>query len=242
VRFFETSVIFVRATMDSITSTGQALKLVAVTTTLIVCMPARAVSLSETVTDSHLSGERGLEAHVAEPDGTTHAIYGITSAEFSDDPCLVTVRKVHISNRASKADFPRDWCGSKRATSSLLSVQYADGNKNFTSDRVFVTGVQVCMNSSGDKVKGFRLRGREITPQGSLQTISVAATSGPLDVNTAREPQDFRTNCQNNDKGWRSWAECPSGALATAAILHFDGGAMPRSLVGIQLKCRQLLP
>jgi hypothetical protein len=142
--------IIVRTAMDSITPTGQALKLVAVITALAVFMPAQAASPSETVTVSGLSGERGLEAHVAEPDGTTHAIYGITSAEISDDPCLVTVRKVHISNRASKADFPRDWCGSKRAGSSLLSVQGADGDAHFTSDRVFVTGVRDCMNSLGD--------------------------------------------------------------------------------------------
>lgn len=46
-------------------------------------------------------------------------------------------------------------------------------------------------------------------------------------------PSDERPNCD----GWKKWAECPAGQIATAITAHFSARSNPCSLTGIALQC-----
>jgi hypothetical protein len=98
-------------------------------------------------------------------------------------------------------------------------------NTGGAANRVFVTGIQVCMNKGDDRIKGVHLRGQRITDVGTL-------------VNFGPDAQDFRTNCHQDH--WKRWANCPAGQIATAAIVHFEAGNTPRSWTGIELRCRSV--
>jgi hypothetical protein len=100
------------------------------------------------------------------------------------------------------------------------------------------------MNNDQSKVKGLNIRGKKLTDAGDLVelediTCMVKAGNSEQRVSCPNSPSDDRTNCDNNG-GWKKWAECPSGFLATAAVVHFDAGKEPRSLTGIALKCRKI--
>ena len=209
-------------------------------------------TLTGTVTETAISGFRGSAFTVGDADTATHAVYGISSKERSDNPCLVTIKKEHVNDTSKQTSPKKDLCGSNGATSSELYVDY--GNSDATGARTFVSGVQVCMNNDKSRVKGFRLRGKEVSNTGSLVELRSGGEAGGcsevfkqgdqeyrLCGGIITEPKDVRTNCDEND-GWMKWAECPDGKVATAAVLHFDAGNEPRSLTGIALKCRSVSP
>jgi hypothetical protein len=210
------------------------------------------VFLNGEITETAPSGFRGTPYTVGEPDSITHALYGISSKERSDNPCLVTVSSEDLNVASRDSTSKKDLCGSKGATSSELSVQFSDANAN--GEHVFITGVQVCMNNDKTRVKGLRIRGNQITSGGASSLDSGGDCSevfdpkkgptpqqGPFEYRLCggkiTEPKAERTNCDSKD-GWMKWAQCPAGSLATAATLHFEAGDTPRSLVGIALKCR----
>lgn len=206
--------------------------------------PPIEVMLTGDVTETGISGRGGQGFVTADGDSTTHAMYGISSQERSDDPCLVTIKKEHVNDASNDTTQKQALCGGNGATSSEIHVEYGDASAHGT--RAYVTGIRVCMNNDRSRVKGFRLRGKKIDANGAL----VSLTGGPAGSGQAggseygthviTEPSTARTNCDEKD-GWMAWAECTAGKVATAARLHFDAGSAPRSLVGIALQCRSVV-
>ena len=137
----------------------------------------------------------------------------------------------------------KDLCGGP-AKSRKLSVEYSDMGLN--EQRVFVSGVRVCMNKKGTRVKGMQLRGKKITDDGKVAELTPdlivkAAKYSPIiySISDPTQPEDTRTNC--NEDEWQKWVECPrSNQIATGAVVHFEAGDNPRSLTGIALQCRHV--
>lgn len=211
------------------------------------------VSLITPTTQSKtISGFRGTTFVTGGADSTTHALYGISSRERSDNPCLVTTLKENINGSSDDTTPAKNLCGPNSATSSTIKADFSDSSL-VGGKRVFVTGVQVCMNNKKTRVKGFKLRGKKINDTGKLVELSSECSEvfdpkkgpevqqGSLENRLCgiTEPEATRTNCDESN-GWMKWAECADNELATAAVLHFEAGNKPQSLTGIALKCRRI--
>jgi hypothetical protein len=96
------------------------------------------------------------------------------------------------------------------------------------------------MNNDGTRIKGLQIRGRKIDADGDVSDLPPlypdSSTSSGLDALVdLNAPRDWRPNCDHNG-GWRRWAECPQGQIATAIVAHYGAGDTPRSVTGIALK------
>lgn len=201
-----------------------------------------AVSLTGTPAPTAVSGVQGSPFTVGNANSSTNAVWGLTSNERSDEPCLTTVSTEDVMDSGKDGSAKKDLCG-KKATSSDLSVSYPDYGAN--GARAFVTGIRVCMNNDRTRVKGFGLRGKKIDDGGNLVDLTQDPSSptpgggGEHSYSTVTEPTDKRTNCDDK-AGWMRWVECPAGQVATAVVAHYEGGDTPRSLTGVALQCRSV--
>ncbi len=185
-----------------------------------------------------LSGFAGETFTVGVPDGQKddYAIYGFTSEERRDNPCYVTILTENVNDSVKKLDAKKNLCGGKEK-SREMKVNFSDSDHG---KRVFVSGVQVCMNNKDTRVKGLKVRGKAIDSSGNsvaLQSSSSGISTGGIRKIVSSEPSDKRPNCNKN---WKKWAQCDGDSIATSAILHFDAGKTPRALTGIQLNCRRV--
>jgi hypothetical protein len=200
-----------------------------------------AVSLVSPTTETTLSGALGTPFTVGDAGSSTHAVFGLSNWEQSDEPCKVSVSTESLMNSAQDSTGSKSLCGG-HTPGDLIKVSFEDAGPG--GSRAFVTGVRVCMNNQKDKVKGIAIRGMKITDAGELaelDPVTVTSKAGGSEVRTLQPnvPTSIRPNCDEKD-GWKQWADCPAGSLATAAVLHYGAGKEPRSLTGIALKCRAL--
>lgn len=195
-------------------------------TTTIQTVQAQSVATVELTgepSSTGISGFPGSKFTLGDSGSSSRALVGVLSRERSDKPCEVSVGWEDVNRSSTNDASTKDLCGKNGATSSTMGGTYA--NTGGTANRVFVSGVQVCMNKDDDRVKGIHLRGKRITDTGTL------ADFGP-------DQQDSRSNCHQDH--WKRWVNCPEGHIATAAIIHFDAGNTPRSWTGIGLQCRAI--
>ncbi|MGB5469151.1 MAG: LamG-like jellyroll fold domain-containing protein, partial [Woeseiaceae bacterium] len=92
-----------------------------------------------------------------------------------------------------------------------------------------VTGIQVCHEDSGNRVKAIRAWGKELQPDGTLGASERAKTFTEI------------AGCAD----WKQRRDCPTNTVATGARFHFDDGTVERPvdyLKGIQLICTRLEP
>jgi hypothetical protein len=200
-----------------------------------------AVSLEGPTTDTDISGAKGTPFTLGDAGSSTQAIYGFKNWEQSDEPCKTSVQLEDVQHSSQDATSAKDLCGGHKPGDEI-SVSFEDAGP--AGSRAFVTAVKVCMNSSLKKVKGLSIKGMKITDDGGLaelDPITVMVTTGGQEVRSSQPnvPTAKRPNCDDKD-GWRKWAQCPAGSLATAAVAHYAAGKEPRSLTGIVLKCRTL--
>ncbi len=205
------------------------------------------VMLTGEVETTKISGYRGTPFDMAGT-STTRAINGFITRERRDQECSVMIRTENINDSTDDGKgLLYDLCGGV-GKSRNLSVHYQD--LALSEKRVFVSGVRLCLNKKGNRMKGIQIRGKKVTDDG--KTIPLTSESGSIDFlrggggfgqNTPpnivdpTSPMDTRVNCHQDE--WKRWAECPhSNQIATGAILHFEAGKKPRALTGIELKCR----
>ena len=181
------------------------------------------IELTGEPSSTGISGFPGSKFTLGDTGSGSRALVGVLSRERSDKPCEVSVGWEDVNQSSTNDAITKNLCGKNGATSSTMGGTYA--NTGGTANRVFVNGVQVCMNKGDDRVKGIHLRGKRITDTGTLTDF------GP-------DQQDSRSNCHQDH--WKRWVNCPEGQIATAAIIHFDAGNTPRSWTGIGLQCRAI--
>lgn len=179
------------------------------------------VELTGTPSSTEVSGYKGSTFTLGDADSDERALVGVLSRERSDKPCEVSVGWEDVNKSSINDAITKDLCGGNGATSGTMGGTYA--NTGGTANRVFLTGLQVCMNKDDDRIKGIHLAGYRITETGTLVKFSPDA-------------QDSRTNCHQDH--WKRWVNCPAGQIATAAVIHFAAGGTPRSWTGIELRCR----
>jgi hypothetical protein len=187
--------------------------------------PPATLGLTGQPSATGISGFAGSKFTRGSANSTDMAVYAILSRERSNKPCYVAVGAENVNNAAlDSTPTPEiDLCGPKGPTSSTLHADYLDTNAGGSNDKVFVSGVRVCMDRGDDRVKGIHVHGKRLTTSGTL-------------VDFSPDAQDSRTNCHQDH--WQRWADCPTDQIATAVDLHFGGGNTPRSLIGIGLQCR----
>ncbi len=203
--------------------------------------------LHGTPEDSKVSGYSGTRRKL-DVDDNEHAMYGISSQERRDNPCTVWIGTESINDSAKNTGEIENLCGGT-PNSRAIKAEYRDTLEH--GPRVFVTGIRVCTNKKGTRVKGFQLRGVQVyeepddNPPSPAPVVSIL-TAGRININTearskyvndSTNPADFRNNC----KEWHKWADCPySGQVAIGLTAHFEAGKEPRSLTGVALQCRYI--
>ncbi|HEX3127069.1 MAG TPA: hypothetical protein VH394_07045 [Thermoanaerobaculia bacterium] len=198
---------------------GAASILCAIGLTAPIFAQTAAVELTGDPFSTGLSGFPGSKFTLGDPDSSSRALVAVLSRERSDEPCFVSVGWEDVNQSSTNDAITKDLCGGNGPSSGTMGGTYGP------ADRVFITGVQVCMNKDDDRIKGIHLHGKRITDEGTL-------------VDFGPDEQDSRTNCHQDH--WKRWVNCPAGQVATAAIIHFEAGNTPRSWTGIGLQCRGL--
>jgi hypothetical protein len=151
-----------------------------------------------------LAGPKGLKA--------------ISWNERRDNPCWFEVVGRNLDNVGIDQEVEHDACGKAPRDGSEMLVGYLQ-----TESMVFVSGLRVCMDGGGERVKGIQLRGRVLGLQGALTPAE-------------GEPRQERTNC----KDWRRWVECPAGSIASGLVAELEAGDEPRSASGLRLLCSKV--
>ncbi|MFK7862184.1 MAG: hypothetical protein AB8B64_25480 [Granulosicoccus sp.] len=206
------------------------------------------VTISGVIETTRVSGFQGSDTTLrASKSG--HAMYGISSWERSDQPCYLKLRTEDVNDADDKGSHIKDRCGAA-PTSKELRAQYSDVGLN--EQRIFVSGIRVCLNEKGTRVKGIQLRGKKISDIGkivplpvdvdiskNLEPLGYRLSPSVVTNDDSNEPYSYRLNCQNDN--WKRWAECshPIG-IATGVVAHFEAGRKPRALTGIALNCQQV--
>lgn len=201
------------------------------------------VSFEGEVETTDLSGFRGTPFTLGDAGSSTQAVFSITNLEASDEPCKTTIGTEDMNNSSNDRSFSKVLCGS-RSPGDQIKLSFEDTGP--AGSRAFITGIRVCMNNDQSKVKGLDIRGMKITDAGALVVPGRVfpcgeATSPNYSETIFCEQPRFvtRPNADQNG-GWKQWAACSPGSLATAVVVHYAGGSEPRSLTGIELKCRKL--
>ena len=208
-------------------------------------------------TTSYSGKDKSQKSSFTKPASDNDAIFSVVMGERSDDPCYLKIR-FHDVASGTESSKTYDKCSGKEKSLRTITLP----------DEVFVTGVRVCLNSGGDKVKGIQLIGNygacllggdyvyvKPAPCGSVVNVSghdyrLCSTNQPsfvaLDCGNPIKPHFERTNCQGSNKGpdsdWEKTVNCPSGKVATGMKLNTrEGGGKRRMFNGIALVCHDFV-
>jgi hypothetical protein len=191
-------------------------------------------------------------------DAITGIVAGESRATAGNDPCYLRVNFSDVTTGAPSS-MTYDRCDGAHGDEVELTLP--EGS--------FVTGVRICLNSDGDKVKGIQLitadagcmLGAEAIyyePAECSQVIKISGhdyrlcgTDTPKviakscsEVGTGSRYFE-RTNCNGSDRGpdqdWETAVNCPPGRVATGMRLNTrEGGGDRRMVNGIALDCYEL--
>ena len=177
-----------------------------------------------------LSGLTGREADIVKRvDFEDRAIDSLQWGEQLDKPCELRVidrdaeRRSMLAtiNQCSEKGFE---CEDEPCLKDSIGRPYDQVVR--LSPNEAVTAAQVCLNSSGARVKGIEIRGGRILDDGSVDPV------GSSD-------RDRLPNCS----AWQTLVFCPARHVATGVLAHFRKGRPPSpnvdALTGLQLVCRE---
>lgn len=190
----------------------------AVTVALSLAASAFAVTkyvLAKHVFETQISGRSGDTGVI--PSQDDHQIlFGVDLWEQGDRPCKFRARTRHVNTNATDS-FVADTHRCLPSSRSKKSIQFSKTNE-------FVRGIQVCLNSKGNKVKGIKIYGARLdVGAGTLTNIS---TPKKLE----------RANC----KDWKNAVYCPNGMLAHQVRAYWWNFWGTGDLRGLSLRCRKL--
>ena len=184
------------------------------------------------------SGGEGSDRILRRNVSENRALTGLVLAERSDDPCHLTTRFRRISNNQFFAGTGGMFdCGGSDGTGTNRSREQIDLPANF-----FATGVRVCLNNGGDKIKGVEL--------GGIRRDCIGMGVPELQANPSCRTHVFfeRRNCVGSDSGlpdqdWVAAATCPLQHYAIGVQLSTRAsGGNRRMIDGIGLKCARVIP
>jgi hypothetical protein len=81
---------------------------------------------------------------------------------FSNVPCWVQVAYKSVNDDKVTGKDTKSLCGSKNLPSEAMGADFAP--TIFTGPRAFVSGISICLNGDGDRIKGTRsVAGKSMT-------------------------------------------------------------------------------
>lgn len=176
-----------------------------------------------------LSGEQG-KAATLEPFSEDLAVERISWQRVGILPCLMHVYKRSPNNPDRIAIDKSEQCeGAKGDTSPVKSV--GELNAAFSPTMRVITALRGCYPAKG---KGKRLAALEVEivelrPDGSMS----APQTG----------QEERFGSGFDDCGQLAqWSRCPPGQVGNGVRTHFNKALGSQFLVGLELRCRALVP
>lgn len=102
----------------------------------------------------------------------------------------------------------------------------ADGRRSVTFQSSVISSIEVCQRNSNQRLKGIRVVGDRVNPDGSVVYVPGAAD------------QESVTNCQT----WSPRVLCPSQHVATGLVVHTqERRGDTEAITGLQLVCRAVL-
>lgn len=162
-----------------------------------------------------VTGPNGI---LAEPDvrppsgGPTdfQGIYEISMWEQLDYPCRLRVRSRHLNNYEGRQSA---WARCDGSNKSLKTLKFAD-------TETYISGINVCLNKKGTRIKGLRIFGSKLN-----------RNTGNLTSAGSKEWE--RPNCKN----WQTARHCPTGQLAQGIRVEYN----QYTVIGLRLICREVI-
>jgi hypothetical protein len=187
------------------------------------------------------------------------AIYGVTIGEDTDDPCYMEIKYRDVATQEAQTSLKFSECAGHKVEDPLTPS---------LPSGAFVTGVQICLNSAGNKMKGIELIGNYDACILGAETVTVAVppctpTSGGVEYNICDpDAPAFKTvSCDRSltsfvkrphcpgprreppDEDWEREVSCPAGMVATGMKLRTIDGSGDRKMIdGVALVCDTLVP
>lgn len=191
--------------------------LLAVAITLTVSGTALAGPDYKLKTDSSTTqrtGKSGSTTTVS-PGGDYQGLYEIRMWEDGDVPCKLTAKSRHLNTYSGKSATSNKCRGSAKSEKSV----------SFTDSNTYINGVNVCLNSKGDRIKGVKIFGKKLNrSNGSLSD--------------AGSKKFERTNC----KTWKTIRYCPAGKIAVGVKISYTKQSLiSDEFGGLALVCRTVI-
>jgi hypothetical protein len=187
------------------------------------------------------------------------AIYGVTIGEDTDDPCYMEIKYRDVATQEAQSSLKFSECAGHKVGDPLAPSLLSGA---------FVTGVQICLNSAGNKLKGIELIGNYDACILGAETVTVAVppctpASGGVEYNICDpDAPAFKTvSCDRSltsfvkrphcpgprreppDEDWEREVSCPAGMVATGMKLRTIDGSGDRKMIdGVALVCDTLVP
>lgn len=222
---------------------------------------AAAQHLSDKSVPSATSGKAPTNRTLTKAASANGAIYAVTIGEDSDDPCYMEIKYRDVATRGTQSSLKFSECDGHKV-GDLLTASLPSG--------AFATGVRICLNSAGDKLKGIQLiggydacvLGAESVSGVPNSCSSVQSFSGieyrvcdpnsppyvTISCSVAITSFVERPNCQGSkrdvpDADWEKVVSCPSKMVATGMKLRtIDGSGKRKMINGVALVCNPLVP
>ncbi len=208
-----------------------------------------------------VSGKGPTTVELGKPASSNGALYAVTIGEDADDPCHVEAKFRDVASGSAQSTRTLDGCAGRRV-GDPLTASLPGG--------AYVTGVRVCLNSRGDKMKGLQLVGAYDqcvlgadsmtgTVPGCTGVVKISGhdyrlcnTGGPttrtLSCSVPLTSYVERPNCRGSkhdmpDDDWEKVVSCREGMVATGLKLRtVAGGGGRRMVQGVALTCDTLVP
>lgn len=169
---------------------------------------------STTQTSGKSSGQ-SVSSATATPGGDYQGLYEIRMWEDGDVPCKLTAKSRHVNT----------YSGKNATTNKCNGSAKSEKNVAFTNSDTYINGVQVCLNSKGDRIKGVKVFGKKLNrSNGSLSD--------------AGSKKFERTNC----KTWKTIRYCPAGKIAVGVKVSYTRQSLiSDEFGGLALVCRTVI-
>jgi hypothetical protein len=222
--------------------------------------PDRAVQhLSDHPVSTSPSGKAPTNKTLTKAASANGAIYGVTIGEDTDDPCYMEIKYRDVATQEAQTSLKFSECAGHKV-GDPLTPSLPSG--------AFVTGVQICLNSAGNKLKGIELIGNYDACILGAETVTVAVppctpASGGVEYNICDpDAPAFKTvSCDRSltsfvkrphcpgprreppDEDWEKEVSCPARMVATGMKLRTIDGSGDRKMIdGVALVCDTLVP
>jgi hypothetical protein len=210
---------------------------------------------------SATSGKTPTNKTLTKAASANGAVYAVTIGEDTDDPCYMEIKYRDVATQGTQSSLKFSECDGHKV-GDLLTPSLPSG--------AFATGVRICLNSGGDKLKGIQLIGgyddcllgaesisgipnscSSVHNYSGIEYRVCDTDSHPFVTVSCNLPLTSfveRPNCRGlkhdePDNDWEKVVSCPSSRMvATGMKLRTINGSGNRKMIaGVALVCDTLV-